>query len=90
VIDLGAREVTRHGQRVVLTAREFELLAHLASHPREAFRREDLLEQVWGYTYGDAATVTVHIRRLREKVEATPSQPRLITTVWGVGYRWDG
>jgi DNA-binding response OmpR family regulator len=90
VIDLGAREVTRHGIPVVLTARELDLLAHLASHPREAFRREQLLEDVWGYTYGDAATVTVHIRRLREKVELDPSDPRLITTVWGVGYRWDG
>jgi DNA-binding response OmpR family regulator len=90
VIDVGAREVTRHGEHVVLTAREFDLLAHLATHPREAFRREDLLESVWGYTYGDAATVTVHIRRLREKVEQDPSSPRLITTVWGVGYRWDG
>ena len=74
----------------MLTAREFDLLAHLATHPREAFRREHLLESVWGYTYGDAATVTVHIRRLREKVEADPSAPELITTVWGVGYRWDG
>jgi DNA-binding response OmpR family regulator len=90
VIDLGAREVVRHGEHVVLTAREFDLLAHLVTHPREAFRREDLLASVWGYTYGDAATVTVHIRRLREKVERVPSSPMLITTVWGVGYRWDG
>ena len=90
VIDLGARDVTRHGTHVVLTAREFDLLAHLVAHPREAFRREDLLETVWGYTYGDAATVTVHIRRLREKIELDPSSPQLITTVWGVGYRWDG
>lgn len=90
VIDLDSREVTRQGEHVVLTAREFDLLAHLASHPHEAFRREDLLESVWGYTYGDAATVTVHIRRLREKVEEVPSEPKLITTVWGVGYRWDG
>ncbi len=90
VVDLDARDVTRHGERLVLTAREFELLAHLATHPREAFRREELLESVWGYTYGDAATVTVHIRRLREKIESNPSAPELITTVWGVGYRWDG
>ncbi len=90
VIDLGAREVTSHGDHVVLTAREFDLLAHLATHPRRAFRREELLESVWGYTYGDAATVTVHIRRLREKIETDPSAPGLITTVWGVGYRWDG
>ena len=90
VIDLGAREVTRHGEHLLLTAREFDLMAHLATRPRQAFRREDLLESVWGYTYGDAATVTVHIRRLREKVESDPSAPELITTVWGVGYRWDG
>jgi len=90
VIDLAAREVTRHGTQVVLTAREYDLLVHLATHPREAFRREDLLESVWGYTYGDAATVTVHIRRLREKIEDVASAPELITTVWGVGYRWDG
>jgi two-component system, OmpR family, response regulator ResD len=53
------------------------------------FRREELLEQVWGYTYGDASTVTVHIRRLREKLEDDPSAPIRITTVWGVGYRFD-
>jgi DNA-binding response OmpR family regulator len=90
VIDLDARELTRNGEHLVLTAREFDLLVHLARHPREAFRREQLLEQVWGYSYGDASTVTVHIRRLREKIEADPSSPVLITTVWGVGYRWDG
>jgi DNA-binding response OmpR family regulator len=75
---------------VQLTAREFDLLAYLATHPHEAHRRERLLEEVWGYTYGDTSTVTVHIRRLREKIETEPSDPRLITTVWGVGYRWDG
>jgi DNA-binding response OmpR family regulator len=88
-IDLGAREVTVDGDMTTLTAREFDLLAHLAEHPRRAFRREELLEQVWGYSYGDTATVTVHIRRLREKIEPEPSTPRWITTVWGVGYRFD-
>jgi DNA-binding response OmpR family regulator len=88
-IDLGAREVRTATGLAALTAREFELLAYLARHPRQAFRREELLESVWGYTYGDKATVTVHIRRLREKIEADPSNPRLITTVWGVGYRFD-
>ena len=68
-IDLQAREVTRDGTSVSLTAREFDLLAHLARHPRRAFSREELLERVWGYTFGDTATVTVHVRRLREKVE---------------------
>ena len=53
------------------------------------FRREELLEDVWGFTYGDTATVTVHVRRLREKIEADPAAPTHLTTVWGVGYRWD-
>ena len=59
-----------------MTAREFDLLAYLARHPRQAFTREELLERVWGYTFGDTATVTVHVRRLREKIEADPSEPR--------------
>ena len=88
-IDLGAREVRRAGEAVTLTAREFELLAFLVRHPRRVFRREELLEHVWGYTYGDTSTVTVHIRRLREKLEPRPSDPRNIQTVWGVGYRFD-
>ena len=65
------------------------LLAFLAGCPRQVFRRDELLERVWGYTYGDTSTVTVHIRRLREKIEDDPSTPRHITTVWGVGYRFD-
>jgi DNA-binding response OmpR family regulator len=88
-IDLGAREVRRGGEPVTLTAREFELLAFLVRHPRRVFRREELLEYVWGYTYGDTSTVTVHIRRLREKIEPEPSEPKNIQTVWGVGYRFD-
>jgi DNA-binding response OmpR family regulator len=90
VVDLGAREARLRGEVVALTARELDLLAFLVRQPREAFSRDDLLEHVWGYTYGDASTVTVHIRRLREKIEADPSAPVRITTVWGVGYRWDG
>jgi DNA-binding response OmpR family regulator len=89
VIDLGAREVHVRGELVALTAKEFELLAFLARRPRQVFRREELLEHVWGYTYGDASTVTVHIRRLREKIEEDPSSPARIATVWGVGYRFD-
>jgi DNA-binding response OmpR family regulator len=58
-------------------------------HPRQAFSREELLEQVWGYTYGDTSTVTVHIRRLREKVETDPADPRHVVTVWSVGYRFE-
>jgi DNA-binding response OmpR family regulator len=90
LVDVPAREVRRADEVIALTAREFDLLLHLLRHPRTVFSREDLLEQVWGYTYGDASTVTVHIRRLREKLEAQPSAPLLITTVWGQGYRWDG
>jgi DNA-binding response OmpR family regulator len=88
-VDLGAREVRRNGSHVNLTAKEFELLAFLASHPRRVFSRDELLEQVWGYTYGDRSTVTVHVRRLREKIEADPTRPQHVATVWGVGYRFD-
>ena len=89
VIDVTAREVHRAGVPVALTSREFDLLAFLVAHPREAFRREDLLERVWGWSYGDTSTVTVHVRRLREKVEDDPSAPAHLATVWGVGYRFD-
>jgi DNA-binding response OmpR family regulator len=88
-IDLSAREAFRGDELLALTAREFDLLAFLATRPRHAFRREELLEHVWGFTYGDTATVTVHVRRIREKVEADPSNPQHLVTVWGVGYRWD-
>jgi DNA-binding response OmpR family regulator len=88
-IDLGAREARVRDELATLTAREFELLAFLARNPRQVFRRDELLEHVWGYTYGDTSTVTVHIRRLREKIEENPSEPRRIITVWGVGYRFD-
>jgi DNA-binding response OmpR family regulator len=87
-IDLGAREVRVDGSPTALTVREFELLVFLALHPNQVFRREELLERVWGYTFGDTSTVTVHVRRLREKVEADPSHPVRIQTVWGVGYRF--
>jgi DNA-binding response OmpR family regulator len=90
VIDTGAHEVRIAGSPITLTAREFDLLVFLATHPRTVFARDELLRTVWGYTYGDAATVTVHIRRLRQKIERDPSAPELITTVWGHGYRWDG
>ena len=88
-IDIPARQVTMADVLVPLTAREFDLLVHLARSPRRAFTREELLERVWGYSFGDTATVTVHVRRLREKVEANPSEPHHLVTVWGVGYRWD-
>ena len=84
-----AHEARVDGQLVMLTAREFDLLAHFMRNPRRAFRREELLADVWGFSYGDTSTVTVHVRRLREKVEADPSAPRYVCTVWGVGYRFE-
>jgi DNA-binding response OmpR family regulator len=89
IIEVAAHEVRRDGKVVALTAREFDLLVFLAARPRRTFGREELLEHVWGYTYGDSATVTVHVRRLREKLELDPSVPRHLSTVWGAGYRWD-
>ncbi len=88
-LDVTAHEATRDGEAVPLTVREFELLVHLVRHPRRAFRREELLDRVWGSRYGDPSTVTVHVRRLREKLEDEPSSPRHLVTVWGVGYRWE-
>jgi len=88
-LSLDAHEVAIGGEPVVLTSREFELLAFLMMHPRRVFTREELLERVWGYSFGDKSTVTVHVRRLREKVEVDPAQPRHIATVWGLGYRFD-
>jgi DNA-binding response OmpR family regulator len=89
-IDIAARQARRGGAVVSLTAREFELLGFLARHPHQAFRRDEILDHVWGYRYGDTSTVTVHVRRLREKIEPDPSRPERIATVWGVGYRWEG
>jgi len=88
-VDVAAREVRVDGATVALTARELELLAFLMRNAGHAFRREDLLQQVWGYSIGDTSTVTVHVRRLREKIERDPSHPRHLVTVWGVGYRFD-
>jgi DNA-binding response OmpR family regulator len=88
-VDLVAHEVRIDARLVALTAKEFDLLAHLMRNPRRAFRRDELLEDVWGFDYGDTSTVTVHVRRLREKVEADPSAPRHVCTVWGVGYRFE-
>jgi DNA-binding response OmpR family regulator len=88
-VDPTAHEARLAGELVALTAKEFDLLTYLMEHPRRAFRREELLDQVWGFSYGDTSTVTVHIRRLREKIEADPSAPRYVTTVWGVGYRFE-
>jgi DNA-binding response OmpR family regulator len=89
-VDVAARQARRAGELVTLTARELELLVFLMRHPGHAFEREEILRQVWGYSYGDTSTVTVHVRRLREKIEHDPSTPTRIATVWGVGYRWEG
>jgi DNA-binding response OmpR family regulator len=85
VVDPAARVATAGGRPLALTVREFDLLAFLMAHPRRAFSRVELLEQVWGWTFGDHATVTVHVRRLREKLGPRPR----VATVWGVGYRYD-
>lgn len=87
-IDIARRMVTNSGDEIALTTREFDLLAHLIANPGVPLSRADLLEAVWGYTFGDPSTVTVHVRRLRGKLEIDPSNPELIQTVWGVGYRW--
>ena len=89
VVDADRHVATNAGVELALTTREFDLLRYLVSHPGKAFTREDLLEHVWGWTIGDRSTVTVHVRRLREKVERDPTRPERLVTVWGVGYRWD-
>jgi len=89
-IDPGAREASLAGVVAALTPKEFDLLHFFASHPRIAFSRAELLDRLWDVAYdGDASTVTVHVRRLREKIEADPSQPRRLVTVWGAGYRFE-
>jgi DNA-binding response OmpR family regulator len=88
-IDVPGR-VARLGDRpLALTGREFDLLVHLVAHSGAAFSREQLMRAVWGWEFGDTSTVTVHVRRLREKVEDDPGSPRRLVTVWGVGYRWE-
>jgi two-component system, OmpR family, response regulator ResD len=88
-IDPGGRQVTVRGEGVELTQREFELLLFLARHPGQAFTREQLMDHVWQYSfYIDTSTVTVHIRRLRAKLEPDAARPRYIQTVWGIGYRF--
>jgi len=89
-LDGSSREARRGGSAVQLTAKEFELLWFLASHPRHVFSRDQLMARVWGYEAAvDTGTVTVHVRRLREKIEPDPSRPVHLHTVWGVGYRLD-
>ena len=88
-VDPAARRVRSDGREVDLTVREFDLLAFFVSHPGRAFSRAELLEQVWGWSFGDLSIITVYVRRLRDKVEQDPASPSQLQTVWGVGYRWE-
>jgi DNA-binding response OmpR family regulator len=89
VVDPVARTATRSGEPLRLTTRELDLLVFLLRHPGIVHSRADLLSQVWGWDFGDHSTVTVHVKRLRHKIETTPAEPRRIVTVYGLGYRYD-
>jgi DNA-binding response OmpR family regulator len=89
IVDIGARQAWLSGRKLPLTTREFQLLAFFLRHPRTAFTRGQLLSRVWEWNFGDVSTVTVHVGRLREKIEADPGQPTRLLTVWGVGYRYE-
>ncbi len=89
VVDVAARTVTLAGNPLQLTTREHDLLTFFLRNPGQVFSRDVLMHRVWGWSFGDESTVTVHVRRLREKVEADPSAPTRLVTVWGSGYRWD-
>ena len=88
-LQMTARQATLDGAELPLTTREFDLLAFFLAHPGVAYSRADLLVKVWGWDFGDQSTVTVHVRRLREKIERDPAKPTRVATVWGVGYRYD-
>ncbi len=91
LVDPNTRQVTIRDQPVLLTAREFDLLHYLVSSPGRVFTRDQLMEALWGYTFAaDTSTVTVHMRRLREKIEEDPARPHHLQTVWGVGYKFGG
>ncbi len=88
-IQSDSRQVFLHDEEKILTAKEFDLLKFLATHPNIVFTKEQLMERIWGYdAVGDLTTVTVHVRKIREKIEEDPSNPQLIETIWGVGYRF--
>ena len=87
--DVAARRARKDGHELPLTVREFDLLAFFMSHPGRAFTRAELMKRVWGWTFGDQSTVTVHVRRLRDKLEEEPTSPVLLRTVRGIGYCWD-
>lgn len=86
-VDVSARSITMHGTPLVLPAREFALLVFLLKHPGRVFDRDTLLREVWGWEFGDSSTITVTVRRIRERIEVDASNPEILTTVWGVGYR---
>ncbi|MFF8511835.1 response regulator transcription factor [Streptomyces sp. NPDC015492] len=88
-LDPRTRRAAKNGQELTLTLREFDLLAYFLTRPGRAHGREELMRDVWGWDFGDLSTVTVHVRRLRAKIEDDPAAPRLIQTVWGVGYRFE-
>jgi two-component system, OmpR family, response regulator ResD len=88
-VDVAARRARRAGRELPLTVREFDLLAFFMAHPGQAFTRAELMKRVWGWSFGDQSTVTVHVRRVRDKVEEDPASPLLLRTVRGIGYRWD-
>ena len=88
-VDIAARRIRQDDCELALTVREFDLLAFFITHSGQAFTRKQLLEQVWGWSFGDLSTVTVCVRRLREKLEENPTSPAHLQTVWGVGYRWE-
>jgi two-component system, OmpR family, response regulator ResD len=88
-IDVAARRARKDGRELSLTVREFDLLAFFMSHPGQAFTRAELMKRVWGWSFGDQSTVTVHVRRIRDKVEDEPASPLLLRTVRGIGYCWD-
>lgn len=88
-VDVARHEARCAGTLLNLTVREYDLLAFLVAHPRQVYTRAELMRQVWGWEFGDQSTVTVHVRRLREKIEPDPATPRFLVTVWGVGYRLD-
>jgi len=88
-VDLAARRARKDGRELPLTVREFDLLAFFMTHPGQAFTRAELMKRVWGWSFGDQSTVTVHVRRIRDKVEDEPASPLLLRTVRGIGYCWD-
>jgi DNA-binding response OmpR family regulator len=88
-VDVASRRARRDGRELALTVREFDLLAFFVSHPGQTYTRAELMREVWGWSFGDQSTVTVHVRRVRDKVEHEPGAPMLLRTVRGIGYCWD-